>query len=141
MNDGTGAQTRILVVEDDFTARRLITELLAGNGRVDVAVSGEEAVAAFGSALNRGDPYDLVFLDIELPGINGDEALARIRELEEREDRWPGLKAARIVMTTSRSDSRTIVGAFKAQCDMYLVKPVVHEKLAAAMQKLEIPFA
>lgn len=51
---------KTLIVEDDFTSRLLLNEILKGYGAVDVAVNGKEAIAAVASAMDGGNPYDLV---------------------------------------------------------------------------------
>ena len=73
---------RFLVVDDDFATRRLVQRLLHPYGMVDVATDGEEAVAAFSSALDDNEPYDLITLDILMPNVNGQQALREIREIE-----------------------------------------------------------
>lgn len=67
--------TRILVVEDNPVNRKLMEAMLDACGqKVSFAVSGEEAVA-----IARAREFDLVFMDINLPGIDGIEAMKRIK--------------------------------------------------------------
>lgn len=113
---------RTLVVEDDFTSRRLLQRFLAFYGECDVAVNGVEAVTAFQRGLADRTRYDLVCLDINLPEKNGHEVLKEIRELEKKKNLL-GTDAAKIVMTTSAGDAKNIMPAFRSQCDGYLVKP------------------
>jgi two-component system chemotaxis response regulator CheY len=70
---------RILIVEDDFGSRRLMQKLVSDYGQCDVVVDGEEAVEAFRLAWEENSPYDVIFLDIMLPKMDGQEALRRIR--------------------------------------------------------------
>lgn len=119
---------RILVTEDDFTSRRVMTGYLARFGAVDVAVDGQEAVDAVRLALADGQPYRLICLDIMMPNLNGQDALTVIRELESEHGVLPG-DGARVIMTTALSDPRNILRAFNAQAEAYLVKPVTREKL------------
>jgi two-component system, OmpR family, KDP operon response regulator KdpE len=66
--------SRILVVDDDTDARSLISEALELSGRsVVTAASGEEALDQM-----RAEYFDLVLLDVNMPGIGGKETLARI---------------------------------------------------------------
>ena len=62
---------RILIVEDDFPARKLLQTFLAPYGETDIVVDGEEAMEAFMIALDEGRPYDLICLDIMLPKKSG----------------------------------------------------------------------
>lgn len=114
---------KILIVEDDFMSRKLMMACLVNYGTCDIAVDGNEGVAAFEQALSEGEPYDLVTLDIMLPGMNGQEVLQQLREIEEdfqvhHED------ATKIIMTTALKDSTNVMNAFKCQCDAYFTKPI-----------------
>jgi two-component system chemotaxis response regulator CheY len=133
---------RILVVEDDFISRRLICRYLQPFGDCDVAINGNEAVAAVEDAIKSGEHYDLICLDIMMPELDGHETLKKIRELESQDDLHLG-QGAKIIMTTSLEDHKTILGAFKASADGYVIKPIEKKKLVATIQdlglELEIP--
>src|SRR5690242_11252050 len=69
---------KVLLVEDEPIARLVNTRLLEDLGyKPDIATTGEEAVKM------ASDNYDVIFMDIGLPGINGLEATSQIRALEE----------------------------------------------------------
>ena len=72
-----------LIVEDDFSSRFLLQGLLEPYGDCHVAVNGREAVSAYRMALDAGQPYDLVCLDIMMPEMDGHAALKEIRAMEE----------------------------------------------------------
>lgn len=55
---------KILIVEDDFTSRKLLQSLLKSYGECDVAVNGQEALDAFDEAKEADEAYKLVCLDI-----------------------------------------------------------------------------
>ena len=111
---------RILVVEDEFTARTLLLEYARPFGNNDVAASGEEAVLAVKSALERGKPYELILLDIFLPNKAGSHVLREIRQME----RESGVKPAVIVIISSLDMKSAKMAALKLSADGYLVKPV-----------------
>ncbi len=119
---------KTLIVEDDFTSRKMLLGLLAPYGHCDMAVNGTEALEAFRLAWKENHPYDLICLDIMLPKMNGQEVLKEIRGLEE-ERGLHGLSRVKIIMITALGDSENIMEAFKGQCEAYLVKPIDKEKL------------
>jgi two-component system, chemotaxis family, chemotaxis protein CheY len=69
-------------VEDDFATRLLLQTFLSRYGECHIAVNGREALEAFGSALERGEGYDLIFMDIMMPEMDGREALRQVRAAE-----------------------------------------------------------
>lgn len=127
---------KILVVEDDFGSRRMMQKLLAPYGDVDVVVDGEEAVQAFRVAWDEYKPYDLIFMDIMMPKMDGHEALKRIRELE-RELGVKPAEEAKIVMTSVLEDPRNVIEAYyQGGATSYLVKPIDRERLREEIAKL-----
>lgn len=62
---------KILIVEDDFYSRKILKKFLTAYGEVDIAINGEEAVAAFKLAWEENQPYDLITLDIMMPIMDG----------------------------------------------------------------------
>lgn len=114
---------RSLIVEDDFSSRAFLQKFLSRYGECDIAVDGEEAVNAFCQATRSGQPYGLICMDIRLPGIDGIEAVRRIREIEE-ENGVLSTWGVRILMTTGTGNPDTVVDSFQALCDGYYVKPI-----------------
>ena len=117
---------RTLIVEDDFVGRKILHALLSPFGVCDVAVNGEEALEAFTLALRAREPYHLICLDINMPGINGHDVLAEIRSMEDSlaiQDR------TKVIMTTGSSDPKDVRSAFRGECDAYLIKPIEKGKL------------
>ncbi len=119
---------RTLIAEDDFVSRNVLHRLISPFGPCDIAVDGIEAVEASRLAHEENKSYDLVCLDIMMPGMDGHEVLKEMRRLEA--DRGiRGLSGAKIIMTTALGDPDSIKKAFKEQCEAYLIKPVEKEKL------------
>jgi two-component system chemotaxis response regulator CheY len=126
---------KTLIVEDELTSRVVLRELLKRFGPPQVAMNGAEAVEAVRSAIAANDPYDLICLDIEMPQMDGQEALKQIRRLEER----AGLtkeNRARVIMTTAHSDRDNVVEAIAGQCDYFLVKPIDGRALLEELRRL-----
>ena len=126
---------RTLIVDDDFTCRLLLQELLKSHGPVHIAVNGLEALDAVKAALEANEPYDLICLDIMMPEMDGQQALRGIRDIEAEHGRR-GLDGAKIVMTTALGDGEHVMTSFREQCDGYLVKPILKPKLMDLLQNL-----
>ena len=114
---------RFLIVEDDLTSRVVLQEFLDGCGQCHIVVNGVEAVNAVHKALDEGDPYDLICLDIMMPQLDGLATLQTIRSLEETSG-VPSTDRAMIVMTTALDDTHHVATAYTRLCDGYLVKPI-----------------
>jgi two-component system chemotaxis response regulator CheY len=119
---------KTLIVEDDFTCRVLLQEILKKYGPAHVAINGKEAVEAVRVALEADEPFDLITMDVMMPEMDGQEALKEIRLLEEARG-IASIYGVKVIMTTTLDDSRNILGAFKSFCDAYVIKPVDKEKL------------
>lgn len=111
----------ILVVDDESPLRRALhTSLTARGFSVDEASSGEQAIAAV-----RQRPFDMMLLDINMPGMGGIEACRRIRAL------MPQLG---IVMVTVRDSEHDMVQALEAGADDYVTKPFRFGELVARLR-------
>ena len=132
-----GAATmKTLIVEDDFLSRSLLSTLLSEFGICHVAVNGQEALNAVERGLVENDPYDLICLDIMMPVMDGQQALQKIRRLEEQHG-IGGLDTAKVIMVTAADDSKNIMKAFRqGQCEAYLTKPLDREKLITHIRDL-----
>ena len=129
---------RTLIVEDDFTCRLLLQEILKNYGPSHIALNGEEAVEAVRLTLEANEPYDLICLDIMMPKLNGHGALKHIRALEENKGIWSTGSGAKIVMTTALGDMKNACAAFSGLCDAYLVKPIDKTKLLETLRQLRL---
>jgi two-component system chemotaxis response regulator CheY len=126
---------KTLIVEDDFVSRRLLQRLLSAYGVCDIAVNGREALDAIALGWEEKVPYDLICLDICMPGMDGQEALKAIRQREATLG-IGGLKGVKVIMTTASSDPSQIMQAFNGGCEAYLVKPVERQELVQHLRSL-----
>lgn len=128
-------QMNTLIVEDDATSRLLLVELLSSYGPVNAVDNGHAALETVGASLSRRQPFDLICLDIMLPGMDGHAILKAIRDAEEAAG-YPIGRGAKIVMTTALRDKSNILTAFRAMCDGYLPKPIDKAKLQEQLRGL-----
>ena len=117
---------RILVVEDDPVNRMVFTRMLEGLGLdAKIAVDGAAALE-----LAEREPFDLIFMDMQLPGIDGVEATRILRAR-------PLTRPPRIVAVTSNAFAEDRRLCLDAGMDDFLAKPVRRADLAAALDRAE----
>lgn len=126
---------KILLAEDDFVTRKFMANFLSKYGDCDVTVDGMEAIDAFMMALEDGEPYDLVCLDIMMPVMDGYQALQGIRNLE-KERNIPEEETAKVIMTTALNDEKNVKMAFDLGCTIYSGKPIDQKRFEQALVKL-----
>jgi DNA-binding LytR/AlgR family response regulator len=114
---------RALLVDDEEPARSELRYLL--HAHPEVKVVGEAAGAAEAIALTRELSYDVVFLDVEMPGATGLETAPHIHERRE---------PPAIVFVTAHAEYA--VDAFAVEAFDYLLKPVEPERLARVVERL-----
>jgi DNA-binding LytR/AlgR family response regulator len=114
---------RALIVDDEAPARGELRYLLSAHPEVEVV--GEAATAAEALALAQSVRYDVVFLDVEMPGVSGLEVARLVLDRRER---------PAVVFVTAHE--RYAVDAFAVEAFDYLVKPVEPERLARVVERL-----
>jgi two-component system OmpR family response regulator len=114
---------RVLVVEDEVKLASLIRKALREDGLLaDVAIRGEDALWMAGST-----PYDVLVLDVNLPGIDGFETCRRLR--------GQGVRTP-ILMLTARDGVEDRIAGLDTGADDYLVKPFDFGELFARIRAL-----
>lgn len=126
---------KILVVDDDLLNRRVLGDILSPYGSCDLAVNGYDALEAFERSVADGAPYDLITLDIVMPGMDGQQVLRSIRTLEDRAG-VPADNGVKVIMVTSESDADNILASYDARCDAYITKPVDGQKVTERLRFL-----
>ena len=127
---GKGIGLSILVAEDNeinaLLARALLTRL---GHRPTVAGNGTAAVESWAAARAAGKPYDLVLMDVQMPGMDGLQAARRIRAAETQ----AGDRPVRMLALTANAQSEDRDACLAAGMDGLLVKPLDRERLREAL--------
>lgn len=114
--------THLLVVDDDDRIRDLLKRYLARNGfRVSVAANAQDA-----RRLMQGFTFDLLVLDVMMPGENGFELTQSLREV----DNVP------IILLTARGDASDRINGLNLGADDYLAKPFEPEELVLRIRSI-----
>jgi twitching motility two-component system response regulator PilG len=115
---------KILVADDSLAVRRqLKMEFDALNANLNLVEDGEAAVKAA-----ENEQYDVIFLDVVMPGIDGYAACKSIKRSKLN-------KNTPVVMLTSRSSKFDKLKGMLAGCDTYLTKPINHNEFKAITEK------
>ncbi|WP_320169104.1 response regulator [Maridesulfovibrio sp.] len=130
---------KILVVEDSNTSRMYLREILRDvTGRdteIDCAASGEEALEKYEQGRLAGKSYNLIFMDIILPGMDGLQALEKIRDIEQRNKLSEEEKTKAIVTTALDDDAKATRAFFQCEAISYITKPITIEKIRSELDK------
>ncbi|MDD5169415.1 MAG: sigma-54 dependent transcriptional regulator [Syntrophales bacterium] len=112
---------KILIVDDDRLLQNSLKNILSETYDIVIAGSGEAALGEL-----KKHEFDLVLLDIRLPGIDGVETLRRIRS---------NGNITRVIMMTAYEDIKTVITSMKMGASDYLVKPLDIDELEIIIEK------
>jgi two-component system alkaline phosphatase synthesis response regulator PhoP len=117
--------TRILIVEDDPAVRDVVEHALSREGmETETASDGEEAL----QSLRAAGPFDLVVLDVMLPGMDGISVCQELRNGDSPSTEAP------VVMLTARDDETSIVVGLEVGADDYVTKPFRPRELVSRVR-------
>ena len=117
----------VLVVDDNIVNQKLMDTLLGKWGhQVTIAGDGEQAIKAV-----EGKSFDLILMDIQMPGMGGLEATRRIRSLETS---LPDRRRTPIYALTAEALDEQVSAGLRAGLDGYLTKPLERMRLQAALE-------
>lgn len=112
---------KVLIVDDEERFRQTLKKLLSANGLDANAVgSGQEAIEEL-----SGRPYDVVLLDVKMPGMNGIEALAELKKIN---------RDVEVIMLTGHASVDIAVEIMKLGGYEYLLKPCPMDELLAKIE-------
>ncbi len=108
---------KILIVDDEFSVRQSLEEWFVEDGfQVETAETGHAAI----QKMDRG-PYDIILLDLKMPGMDGIEVQKKVREID---------RGATIIILTAYASVETAVEALKLGAFDYVTKPVDPDELS-----------
>jgi DNA-binding response OmpR family regulator len=116
VNGGIKVTDKILIIDDEKNIRNTLSRCLQGDKyEVETAVNGEDGVKKF----KNGD-YDLVLLDMKMPGMDGIETLSKLKEINVQTE---------VIMITAYGSIKTAVESMKLGACDYLRKPFSPEEI------------
>ncbi|HQV64200.1 MAG TPA: PAS domain S-box protein, partial [Anaerolineales bacterium] len=118
---------RVLIVDDNQTNRMVLTKNVESLGsRIDSVSSGAKAIESLRNAHRAGDPYHIVLLDMQMPGMDGEQTARAIKS-------DPALKDVKILILTSMGQRGDAIRLEALGCSGYLLKPVKQQMLFDAV--------
>ncbi len=123
-NAAEPADIDVWIVEDNANLRTTIAELLAQRPGIRCTLAAESCEVAL-DALNRGEPPQVILMDIGLPGMDGIEGTRRIRAIS---------PATHVVVLTVKEADNTVFEALCAGASGYLLKPATGERIVEAVR-------
>ncbi len=128
---------RILGVDDNATNRMILTKMLTSFGcRVDTAAGGARALDMLHMALSQGDAYQVILLDMQMPGMDGEQTAQAIRK-------EAVFQETRIIILTSMGERGDASRLETLGCAAYLLKPVkqlvLHDTLQTVLTQSGSP--
>lgn len=123
---------KILVVDDEYVALQLMTNLYRSYGECTPANNSLTALQTFTDALNQGEPFDLVSIDIEMPGMKGVDLMMELANIELKHNILPSKK----IIVSAEATRDNVLNSKRAGVDAFIVKPcnkaTLHAKLIEA---------
>lgn len=114
--------SKILIIDDEKNIRTTLRQSLKQDYEVETAVNGEDGIAKI-----KENDFELVLLDMKLPGIDGMEVLKEMRELDKQAD---------VIMITGFANVETAVEAMKLGAIDYLRKPFSPEEIRGLVKEV-----
>ena len=123
---------KVLIIEDVSLFQKLLERLIGDEAQCHSYSNGQDGLRAFVEADKSEEPFDVIFLDIMMPGMSGLEVLRKIRAID------PDSQKVKIIMATSISDAENVRKAIAYGCDGYITKPYNKEDIMNQLRKLKL---
>jgi len=128
---------KILLVDDSSFVLEVMADTLGELGLTDISMAenGQLGLEAFTAAYRGGAPFNLVFMDIEMPVMDGQEALKQIRAFEKESGVTDDSKAIIIMATTLVSPEAMMEAIIGGDCSDYYVKSFGPDEFQSLLAK------
>lgn len=127
-----------LLVDDDERVNLLISKKLEAFGKCVMASNGEEALDLFTQQLESESPFDAVFMDIQMPGMDGHEVVGKMREIEKNKG-VEELKTFKLIMVSAHSDTKNVCKSFfHGYADAFVAKSDIKERLIDELRNIKL---
>ncbi len=126
-------ESRILLIDDSIMMRQMVRNILAGLGYKNAkeAPNGIIGLERIREAKEQNDPFRLIFLDWNMPEMDGLTFLKICRA-------DPDMQDVPIVMLTAVSEQNNVIEALKSGVSGYITKPFSHENVAETMKQVSL---
>ena len=129
---------RILVVDDETLIREILIDYLSNYCECDQAENGKIAFEKYLQAIEDGRPYELIFLDIYMPIMDGHDLLKSIRQNEKILSTPVENRIKAIVISTGSTPRIVADTFFDDMCDDYIIKPFKLDSLSDILKKYSL---
>ncbi len=119
---------KILIVDDETISRKILVSKMKSMGTCVAVEDSKKALAELEVAQAKEAPFDVITLDVSMPGMDGKQMLKHIRR-QEIQKKIPKKDRVKIIMVTAQMNMSTIKACIKLGCDGYLTKPVSRVQL------------
>lgn len=125
------SQYKVLLVDDNSMTINLISTMLKSHGVTNLQASfhGHDALKKINEAREESAPFDMVFLDWNMPDISGYEVLSQCRQ-NSQNDRTA------FIMLTAENQKRSVLEALKAGATSYIIKPLSQDDLGKRLSQV-----
>jgi two-component system chemotaxis response regulator CheY len=125
---------RCLVIDDEPIARLQLRLLLESRGPVEEAPDAIAGLQRIRDAIADNHPFDLVCIDLSMPGPSGIDAIKMVQEVDRKLRRG---KRTSVVVVTASDDQKDIRAALHQHVDGYLLKPVTPGQIVETIDPLD----
>lgn len=127
---------KILIAEDDSKSRNNLFDLLSQYGECDLVIDGMETMDAYLISLMENDPYDLIYLNMFIPKVEGIKILKAIRDIENQ--RIKEEYHSTVIISSLLENIDEAEKIFDIGIDGYIIKPIKSERVLALLNELSM---